>query len=116
MTTHLKAKKIIEAIKSLPLWSDPQTFRELEISMLYSDKELVEHFGWDGDKPLTVSQAIKAVNHHCRLRVGGDEVVHDVNAYIQELQASLPKPIWETNGFIETLVRRHQSANHKVSA
>lgn len=114
MTTHLKAQEIIEAIKALPLWSDPQTFRELEISMLYSDRELVQCFGWDGKKPRTVSEAVGAVNHHCRLRVGGNEAIHDVNAYIQELQASLPDPIWETNGFMETWIKKYKALSPEV--
>ena len=105
MTTHLKAQEITDAIKALPLWLDPQTFRELEISMLYSDKELVRYFGWDGKKPLSVEQAVMAVKRHCRFRSGGAHAIHDVNKYIQELQASLPDPAWETNGFLENQIK-----------
>lgn len=68
MTTHPRHDEIVEAIKAMPLWDDPQTFRQSEISNCYTDDELVETFGWDGEKALTPKQACKAVKERCDLR------------------------------------------------
>lgn len=68
MNTHPKHNEIVAAIKAMPLWDDPQTFRQSEISNCYEDAELVESFGWDGEKALTPAQAVKAVKELCDLR------------------------------------------------
>lgn len=70
MTHHPQHDEVVAAIKALPLWDNPQTFSESEISECYSDEELVETFGWswDGDKALTPKQAVKAVKERCELR------------------------------------------------
>ena len=68
MKTHPQHDEIVAAIKAMPLWDDPQTFRQSEISNCYEDAELVESFGWDGEKALTPAQAVKAVKALCDLR------------------------------------------------
>jgi hypothetical protein len=68
MTTHPHHAKIVEAIKALPAYNDPQTFFESELAECYSDEELVAEFGWNDEKPLTVKQAIKAVRERCEVR------------------------------------------------
>lgn len=65
---HPHHTEIIQAIKAMPLWDDPQTFRQSEISNCYEDAELIEAFGWDGEKALTPAQAVKAVKARCDLR------------------------------------------------
>jgi len=68
MTTHPHHAKIVEAIKALPAYNDPQTFFESELAECYSDEELVAEFGWNDEKPLTVKQAVKAVRERCEVR------------------------------------------------
>ena len=68
MNTHPQHDEIVAAIKAMPLWNDPQTFRQSEISNCYEDAELVESFGWEGEKALTPAQAVKAVKALCDLR------------------------------------------------
>ena len=68
MNTHPRHDEIVAAIKAMPLWNDPQTFRQSEISNCYEDAELVAAFGWNGEKPATPAQAVKAVKARCDLR------------------------------------------------
>jgi hypothetical protein len=68
MNTHPQHDEIVAAIKAMPLWNDPQTFRQSEISNCYEDSELIESFGWEGEKALTPAQAVKAVKALCDLR------------------------------------------------
>ena len=68
MKAHPNPAAVVEAIKALPTYSDPQTFFESEIAECYSDEELVAEFGWEGEKALTPKQAVKAVKARCELR------------------------------------------------
>lgn len=68
MNTHPRHDEIVAVIKAMPLWNDPQTFRQSEISNCYEDAELVATFGWNGEKPATPAQAVKAVKVRCKLR------------------------------------------------
>ena len=68
MTTHPHYAEIVEAIKALSAYNDPQTFFESELAECYSDEELVAEFGWNDEKPLTVKQAVKAVRERCKVR------------------------------------------------
>ena len=68
MNTHPHHAEVVEAIKALPAYTDPQTFFESELAECYSDEELVATFGWNEDKALTVKQALKAVKELCELR------------------------------------------------
>lgn len=68
MKAHLHHAEIVAAIKALPAYTDPQTFFESELAECYSDEELVEQFGWADDKPLTVKQALQAVQERCQIR------------------------------------------------
>jgi hypothetical protein len=68
MKEHPQHEEVVQAIKAMPLWDNPQTFSESEIAECYSDAELVEAFGWDGDKACTPKQAVKAVKERCALR------------------------------------------------
>lgn len=77
MNTHPHHAEVVEAIKALPAYTDPQTFFESELAECYSDEELVATFGWNGDKAHTVKQALKAVKELCELR-------QDVHGWIIE--------------------------------
>ena len=77
MNTHPNHTAVIEAIKALPAYTDPQTFFESELAECYSDEELVATFGWNENKALTVKQALKAVKELCELR-------QDVHGWIIE--------------------------------
>jgi hypothetical protein len=68
MKTHPNPTAVVEAIKAMDSYDNPQTTFESEIAECYSDAELVEHFGWDEDKALTPKQAVKAVKALCELR------------------------------------------------
>lgn len=68
MTHHPQHDEIVEAIKAMPLWDNPQTFSESEIAECYTDAELVQEFGWNGEKARTPKQAVKAVEDRCALR------------------------------------------------
>ena len=68
MSAHPRHQEIVEAIKALPLYENPKTFFESEIAECYSDDELVETFGWKGEKALTPKQAVTAVKYRCKLR------------------------------------------------
>lgn len=68
MKDHPRHEEVVQAIKAMPLWDNPQTFEESAISECFEDAELVETFGWDGDKALTPKQAVKAVKERCALR------------------------------------------------
>jgi hypothetical protein len=68
MNTHPHHAAVVDAIKALPAYTDPQTFFESELAECYSDEELVATFGWNEDKALTVKQALKAVKELCELR------------------------------------------------
>lgn len=70
MNTHPNHTAVVEAIKAMPSYSDPQTFFESEVAECYSDDELVEAFGWDGEKALTPAQAVKAVKARNETREG----------------------------------------------
>jgi hypothetical protein len=77
MNTHPNHTAVVEALKALPAYTDPQTFFESELAECYSDDELVEQFGWEGDKALTPKQAVKAVKAR-------NEVRNDVYGWIVE--------------------------------
>ena len=85
MNTHPHYDEIVQAIKAMPLWNDPQTFRQSEISNCYEDAELVASFGWDGEKALTPTQAVKAVKALCDLR---DDVFGEMDR-LEEAEARL---------------------------
>jgi hypothetical protein len=68
MKTHPQHAEIIAAIKALPLYSDPQNLFESELYECYDDADLIESFGWEGEKALTPAQAVKAVKALCALR------------------------------------------------
>lgn len=68
MKDHPRHEEVVQAIKAMPLWDNPQTFDESAISECYSDAELVETFGWLGDKALTPKQAVKRVKECCGIR------------------------------------------------
>jgi hypothetical protein len=68
MKVHPRHDEVVEAIQDMALWDNPQSFRQSEISNCYSEEELVETFGWDGEKALTPKQAVKAVKERCDLR------------------------------------------------
>jgi hypothetical protein len=70
MNTHPNHTAVVEAIKAMPSYSDPQTFFESEVAECYSDEELVEAFGWDGEKALTPAQAVKEVKARNENREG----------------------------------------------
>ena len=77
MKTHPNPTAVVEAIKAMDSYDNPQTTFESEIAKCYSDAELVEAFGWDGDKALTPKQAVKAVKAR-------NEVRNDVYGWIVE--------------------------------
>lgn len=77
MNTHPNHTAVVEAIKALPAYTDPQTFFESELAECFTDEELVEAFGWDGEKALTPKQAVKAVKAR-------NEVRNDVYGWIIE--------------------------------
>ena len=77
MNTHPNHTAVVEAIKALPAYTDPQTFFESELAECFTDEELVEAFGWDGDKALTPKQAVKEVKAR-------NEVRQDVHGWIIE--------------------------------
>jgi len=68
MNTHPNHAAVVKAIKALPGYTDPQTLFESELAECFTDEELVEVFGWDGEKALTPKQAAKAVKVRCELR------------------------------------------------
>lgn len=68
MKTHPRHTEIVEAIKALPTYKEPQTFFESEIAECYSDEELVETFGWNDEKALTPKQAVQEVKARCKVR------------------------------------------------
>lgn len=68
MKTHPRHDEIVAIIKAMPLWHNPKNFSQSEISNCYSDDDLVNSFGWIGDKALTPLQAVKEVKARCSIR------------------------------------------------
>ena len=106
MNTHPNHTAVVEAIKALPAYTDPQTFFESELAECYSDEELVATFGWDFDgNALTVEQALQEVKELCELRQDvhgwiieeGDrerEAAQEANARWREEQEALSRCSW----------------------
>jgi hypothetical protein len=98
MNTHPNHTAVVEAIKALPAYTDPQTFFESELAECFTDEELVEAFGWDGEKALTPKQAVKAVKAR-------NEVRNDVYGWIIE------EGDRERNSALEANARDREEAN-----
>jgi hypothetical protein len=98
MNTHPNHTAVVEAIKALPAYTDPQTFCESELAECFSDEELVAAFGWDGEKALTPKQAVKAVKAR-------NEVRNDVYGWIIE------EGDRERNAALEANARDREEAN-----
>lgn len=68
MREHPRHAEIVEAIKAWEGYQSPRTLFESEIAECFSESELVEEFGWQGEKALTPKQAVKAVRERCQVR------------------------------------------------
>jgi hypothetical protein len=99
MNTHPNHTAVVEAIKALPAYTDPQTYFESELAECYSDDDLVAKFGWDFDgNALTVEQALQEVKELCELR-------QDVHGWIIE------EGDRERNAALEANARDREEAN-----